>query len=284
MAQVEAADQKECVLKKHAAAVHIGASKMTLMQRKSFNALLWNAFNTMEQEDLFSIQVGEFCRMIDFDHSNVKFLKGTLLKMMRVVVEWNLLQDGVEEWNACSLIPRVKIKNGIIYYRFEQDLKPLLLNPEIYSLLRLEVVNVFKSKYSLHLYENCQRFVNVGRTGWIEVDIVRKMLGVEKTPLYSSFAELRRRILVPSMEEINLKSDIKVEMEAKKAGKTVTHISFTVSKSDGFKLPRAKPRQLSLPGLVDVEAQRAIEAQKAVKEGVFSSKVPAWAKKPIGVE
>jgi len=58
------------ILKKHVSAIHIGA-KLTLLQRKLVNALLYNAYETLLTDQDHVINTRLLCEMIGFDSKNV---------------------------------------------------------------------------------------------------------------------------------------------------------------------------------------------------------------------
>jgi hypothetical protein len=87
-------------LKKHVAAIHIGA-KLSLLQRKLVNALLYNAYDELLTSKDHTISTSILCEMIGFDSKNVAYLKGALKGLMETVVEFDVLEDdGESSWEA----------------------------------------------------------------------------------------------------------------------------------------------------------------------------------------
>lgn len=64
------------ILKKHVAAIHIGA-KLSLLQRKLVNALLYNAYDQLLTSQEHHISASVLCEMIGFDSKNIGYLKGS---------------------------------------------------------------------------------------------------------------------------------------------------------------------------------------------------------------
>ena len=88
------------ILKKHVAAIHIGA-KLSLLQRKLVNALLYNAYDQLLTAKEHQISASLLCEMIGFDSHNSAYLKGALKGLMETVVEFDVLEDdGETSWEV----------------------------------------------------------------------------------------------------------------------------------------------------------------------------------------
>ena len=98
------------ILKKHVAAIHIGA-KLSLLQRKLVNALLYNAYDGLLTAQEHHISASVLCEMIGFDSKNIGYLKEALKGLMETVVEFDVLEDdGQRSWEAMVLLPYARIK------------------------------------------------------------------------------------------------------------------------------------------------------------------------------
>ena len=105
-------------LKKHSATIQIRNS-ISLLQRKTWNALLWNAYHELTTKDIHSMPVPEIARLVGYDSKDEKYLKEATKAMMNCIVEWDVLdKDGWEEWGAAVLLASVQIKRGICSYGF----------------------------------------------------------------------------------------------------------------------------------------------------------------------
>ena len=103
-----------------------------------------------------------------------------------------------------------------------------LYDPKIYALINVQIQRNFSSGHGLALYENCYRFVRTGSTGWWALDVFRKLMGVDGSDYYSSFKHLNAKIIKPAVAEVNKSSDILIEPEFQKKGRTVTDIRFLI--------------------------------------------------------
>lgn len=183
------------ILKKHVAAIYIGA-KLSLLQRKLVNALLYNAYDQLLTAENHEISASVLCEMIGFDSKNIGYLKGALKGLMETVVEFDVLEeDGERSWEAMVLLPYAKIKGGTCTYRYERALAEKLYHPDVYSKINLSVLREMNSAHALVLYENCYRFEGIGHTAWWDVDVFRKLMGVDMMSSYKPFKALNRNVI-----------------------------------------------------------------------------------------
>lgn len=121
---------------------------------------------------------------------------------------------------------------GRIVFKFHPDVKPFLLQiKEKYTEYNIRVIEKLYNKYSLRLYEylikhdpheNNIYVVNV------TIEDMKQMFMIEDK--YDKFADLRRYVLDPMVEELNL-TDIKnVEYCVIKKGRKADSITFKFSK------------------------------------------------------
>lgn len=255
------------ILKKHVAAIHIGA-KLSLLQRKLVNALLYNAYDQLLTAQEHEISASVLCEMIGFDSKNIGYLKGALKGLMETVVEFDVLEeDGERSWEAMVLLPYAKIKGGTCTYRYERALAEKLYHPDVYSKINLSVLREMNSAHALVLYENCYRFEGIGHTAWWDVDVFRKLMGVDMMSSYKPFKALNRNVIQPAMKEVNKLSNIQVEMETRMKGRSVTGLRFIVRPNS----------QLSLVGMENEDEISQNRAYKALlSEGISKTLARAW--------
>ncbi|MCX7124629.1 MAG: replication initiation protein, partial [Gammaproteobacteria bacterium] len=133
----------------------------------------------------------------------------------------------LEGWNASTILSSVSVQKGIIKYQYSELIKTLLIDPKIYGKINLAIQARFKSSYALALYENCSRYRGLPYTKNIDIDIFRKLMGVEDGK-YDIFRDFNRRVLNPAITEINTCSDIRVSPEITRMGRVVKSIKFKI--------------------------------------------------------
>jgi plasmid replication initiation protein len=255
------------ILKKHVAAIHIGA-KLSLLQRKLVNALLYNAYEGLLTAREHKINASVLCEMIGFDSNNTNYLKASLKGLMETVVEFDVLEDdGKSSWEAMVLLPYVKLNDGVCTYRYEQALAEKLYHPDVYSKINLSVLRDMNSAHALVLYENCYRYVDIARTPWWDVDVFRKLMSVDQMISYKQFKLLNRAVIQPALKEVNELSNIQLELETKRKGRTVTGLRFII---------RLNP-QLSLVEMdMEDDVTKMLAYRALLAEGISKTLARAW--------
>lgn len=237
-------DTHEPVLKKHVGLIHC-ENKLTLIQRKICNILLYNALDKMNVQEIHSIPLKQLCSLVGYNSNDINLIKKSLKRLISVVMEWNLLEDNkfVKDsevsaqsiaWHASSLLSGASIERGVISYSYSPQIKTVLSSLEIYGRINLFVQSKFNSSYSLVLYENCVRFKNIKQTSWFDLKLFRSLMGIEEKK-YPSFKELKRNVITAAVTEINNKSDIVITPEYQKAGRQITAIKFLISENENYK-------------------------------------------------
>lgn len=225
------ADRKKTLeLKKHVGAIH-SSNKLSLLQRKIANALLFNAYDDLLEKDEHEIHVATLCRLIGYDSNDHKTIKKALVNLLATVIEWNLVDgnkvdtDGV--WNASSIISDASIDGPVCTYSYSNKMKKLLYRPELYGRLNMVVQAKFQSTYGLALYENCIRYQNIEKTPWFEISQFRKLMGVEEGK-YKVFRDFKNRVIDKAVEEVNKYAAISVTPQYRKQGRKVISIQFVI--------------------------------------------------------
>lgn len=242
---------------KHSSAIHI-SNEVNLLQRRAWNVMLAQAYNDLPTQETYSLSVRELCNALGYKGHNDKYIKQLLRDLVGITVEWNVLgKDGAVEWGASSLMAEVKIINGVCHYAYGPTMRSRLYNPSMYARISLSLQNQFSSKHSLALYElfvdyfDAKRFC--GETPMIPVTDFRLLLGLQENE-YAAFKDLNKSIIKKAIKEINAKSDLHVEVEYRKQGRSVVAVKFFIKpspdrKSD-IKPLKSTAKQLTLPGTV----------------------------------
>lgn len=232
---------KKKELKKHSSAIHTDG-KLSLLERKLSNVLLFNAFDDLLTHRSHSLNIHILADVAGFNSKNIEALKAAIRNLTQVNVEWDILkEDGTMKWGISSLLSSVEIENGTCTYEYSSALAEKLASPELYGIINLEIQKNFTSGYALTVYEICTRFKGLLSkrdhcyTHWYTIGQFKKFLGIEASQYYSEFKQLNAKIIKPSVKEINgsLKkysgTDIHIEPEFKKTKRTVSDIRFKIT-------------------------------------------------------
>jgi hypothetical protein len=243
--------------KKATAAIHIAPkSRITLVQRKAFNVLLANALNAHESLDQtsYSISLPYLMKELNFDSNNTSHIKAALRHLNVLQVQWEAIDNqGREKWGVATMIAEAEIVGNRVFYSFAPRTKKMLLDPEFYGRINLEIQKQFSSQYAFALYENCIRFIDVGKTSIWTVAEWRDLLNA-LGDYYNEFKNFSRKVLKPAIEEVNEVSDINISAVFVYEGKAVTHLQFAVERK----------RQSQL--ILDVPAPRDARLEKKLSE------------------
>ena len=249
-------DAKQEVIK-HSAAIQI-ENNMTLLQRRAWNALLYNAYNELDKKEEHQISLQYLSQLVGYDSHDMEYLKEASMAMLRCIVQYNVLgKDGsLERWGATALLAQADIqkKKGLFIYAYSPELRRRLHNPEMYARLDLDLQKQFGSKYALALWELCTDYLGSGReygeTPFIPLETFRKLMGIADG-MYPEFMRLNEKVLKPAIIEVNRVSDFQVTMECQRQGRKVTALKFKMRRVAMLPEPQSEQRTL-FPDLDDM--------------------------------
>jgi len=221
--------------KKHVAAIHT-SGELSLLERKLVNVLLLNAYDNLRKTTQHRIPVKLLCSMLGWEESqDIPSLKRALKKIASTTIEFDILGDQTDQskakWSVGTLLAHAEIEKGMCTYEYSSNLAERLADPEIYAIINLSVQRLFKGSYSLTLYENCLRFRRVGTTGWINVNVLRRLLGAD-TPMYDQFKHFNNYAISKSVKEINEVSDLRLTTEFRRESKKVVDVKFRIEEKE----------------------------------------------------
>lgn len=230
--------KKSLELKKNVGAIH-STNKLSLLQRKIANALLFNAYDDLLEKEEHEINIGSLCRLIGYTSNDHKTIKKSLINLLSTVLEWNLVDreklDSNGVWNASSIIADASIDGSICTYSYSNKMKKLLFRPDMYGRINMAVQSKFQSSYGLALYENCIRYQDIGQTPWFDLNTFRKLMGVEENK-YKVFRDFKSRVLDKAIEEVNKYSPIFVDVQFRKQLRQVVAIQFFIKQKQTLML------------------------------------------------
>lgn len=232
MASVALKNNKNIELKKHVNAIHC-SNNLTLVQRKLFNALLFNAYPDLPHKQTFEIKGKDLYKLIGYNSKDTGKLKDALLGLITIAIEWNVIDCSTgqeKKWKASSILASAELSSGTCSYEYSQVMRDFLYQPEIYGKINIELVSQFKSGYGLALYENCIRYKGLAQTPWFPIEVFRKLMGVFDDK-YQAFKDFKKRVLDVGVNEVNTISPIRIVPEIERANQKVTKIRFKFAKA-----------------------------------------------------
>lgn len=246
-------------LKKHVAAIH-SANKLSLVQRKIANALLFNAYSELATKQEHQIHIRTLSTLIGYNSNELNAIKKALVSLISTVVEWNLIDkervDNAGVWNASAIIADASIDGAVCTYSYSNKMRQLLFHPEMYGRLNMQVQARFKSSYGLVLYENCARYQNIQETPWFDMPVFRKLMGVEDEK-YPVFKDFRKRVIDAAVKEVNEYSGMDINYLLKKVGRIPVAIKFHITATQQKKEVALVPITQNKPRAEDTLTKRS---------------------------
>ena len=129
---------------------------------------------------------------------------------------------------------------SIVALRFSKDILPFISNVKAnFTQYMLSEVSKMQGAYSVRVYELLVQYKTTGERS-ISIEDFRFMLDLGTR--YKQFNDLLKRVIEPSVDEINEQSDLKVTATPQKTGRKFTHIKFTIKEKPKPKVIENKGR------------------------------------------
>jgi hypothetical protein len=199
---------------------------LTLVDRRSYNLLIAHAWDRIDEDVEHTIPKS----VLRGTHESNDRLGPTIRRLMAAQVEVRIVRDGRRYLRRIQLLgvvdrPEDEDEDGNVYYRFPAELREIIQRSDIFARLQTEVMFCFTSKYALTLYEMIQKRGNLKHKHVDEfgVDEMRGLLGVHPDRL-TEFADLRRKALIPAVDEVNAYSPFVVQLDAIRHGRKVVKL------------------------------------------------------------
>ena len=189
-------------------------------------------------------------------------LKSAADELLGATFKWRSKdENGKQEINVSQFVQRVTYVEDAAYIKimFSQDVMPLItrLDREYteYDLIQISDLN---SSYSLRVFEMLMQWIGNRNPPIIKLEDFRERLGLVGNQ-YETMSDFKKRVLNPSLAEINLKTNIEAEYQQEKEGVKIV----------GFKLI-SKYKKAIKKKVVDVNKE-----VKSEEKTQTSKKIPA---------
>jgi len=226
----ESPDSEDMVFKKHRAIIHRTHGR-TVMEEKIFSGLLIAAKVAMRMgqspKDGFTISERYLKSFSGIKTKSRDHLVATIDVLQSRTWKFDFfdLEEKFKELRVFSPISEARfLPNGEILFFLPPTLQEVLLNPDIYAVIDSRITNLLQSVYSMALYELAQ--------GHMDREMVFKTILEFRTYMglkpseYGNFSDMRRHVIDKACDEINLKTDTRVEYDFLKEGKKRVGIKF----------------------------------------------------------
>lgn len=232
--------------------------KITSTQKKAFNIFLKNAQNNIKFKNfegpLFEISAKILHEEAGIKKKDENHLREELEKLMSIIISVSD-KDNKNNWEAFPLLRYIQRKGDFYYYKLEESVIESLKNQTFFTPLNLFFLKNLQSHFSIIFYELAMRYKKL-KIPRMSIEEFRELTNTENK--YPRFFDLEKRVLIPTCEEISEKTDIQLNYETEKTGKSITHINFFM-KSKGIDFIDEKPQSDSIKSIFSDEEKAAIK-------------------------
>lgn len=202
----------------------------------------------------YTFELKDFYAICGLQKESYTELKNILIGL-KSKTWWVETKPGEESTVSWFNKVRTNKKSGKVTIRFDDDMMPYLLGMSgedgFFTNYNLRYVLPMKKQWSPKLYELLKSYQKNNRRWWFEIDYLKKKLGGEH---YKSFADFRRFVLEPAVEEINTYTDLSIGWAPIKDGAKVVRVDFFMAAKKPDALLKAENTVVeALDGQVDME-------------------------------
>ena len=215
--------------------------QMTLDEMRVLSLTL-GVFDPLNPVRGFEFTVTEFCQHFPDVNPDIAYTQ-VQKAILKIAKRDMVLRDDEKMFVAVPFVTkRVYFKTeGRFYIEFHEDLIPYIANLKArYTKYELVNIGAFTSTHTIRLYELCSQYKTVGKRE-IKIDDLKDWLQVKGK--YDLYADFRKRVIEPSVNEINKKSDLLISVEPVKRGRSIVALTFTIkSKKSAVKSELKRPQ------------------------------------------
>lgn len=177
--------------------------------------------------DYISFEAQDFCKLLHIQKSGMySHLKRACDKLIKRIIT---IETSKDEWEKFPWCVSIKYDHGKIKILFNQKLEPYLLyhkkNKPYTKYLLANIIDM-DSRYSIRLYEILKQWQKSGKTIFT-IKRFKELLGIPETK-YKQIEHLKRKVLIPSKNEINGLSDLNIDYNTIKIGKKIEKLEYII--------------------------------------------------------
>lgn len=247
----QSGELKEFRKTNEAIGLRVSEGRLSLLSRKLFNVMVYHAqqlrvpgenapIATEAAKQYFWIPLGEIARDAAYDSNDTEKLKVHLEELQNIRVH---MEDGIQ-WTSQRLVSAVTLVNPLglkkrggqlwFGFAFPPEVATLVMSPGSYTKLAIYYQTLLRSGASLALYEICRRYLTnpskvTSRQEWEWwYGAVTGNPITEAIPQYKYF---KRDVIKPAVAEINMVTDIHIELIEHTHGRKVIALQFRVEQA-----------------------------------------------------
>lgn len=201
---------------------------LTMRQQKLLSYMISKIAPMDTATTAYTLSLGTFCDVCGLDKGDGRTLS-ELKEDIRRISSVNVWIETPQREILCHWLDRVWREHGetAIRYVFSTTVAPFLFGLDAqFTQYTLANVLVFRSRYGIRLYEIARSY---GRLGYFAMRLDKFKRLMDATT-YDNFADLRRKVIEPGLEDVNSSSDLRIDISyLKTQGRAIDGIECHVT-------------------------------------------------------
>ena len=229
----ELAEERNQLVVKHNSLIQKTRYSLSTQQQKIILYLISKIKPDDDELKEYDFDIRDFCRVcgIETQGKNYKNVKESILQLHNKAF-WIETEevDTLVSWVQKAIIYK---KDTRLRIRLDETLKPFLLHlREQFTTYELSNILCMRSKHSIRLYEYLKSFLSIGKIR-LSVDELKTLLDCQGKG-YSRWNNFRQMVIDKALQEINDYSDLQIDIELEKCGRTIESVVFIIQKKDSY--------------------------------------------------
>ncbi len=202
---------------------------------------------------------------IDLKNLNPKHREAIIEELMTKIITIRDKDDPNNNWVKMQLLMLTKYEDGLLTTSIYPELFPYFKEAQERLFTRFNIQNIkpLTSIHAIRMYELAKQFDD---TGWrvIELEDFKKMMKLESK--YKQVKDLKKRVLEPAKRQINERTDINIDYELIKLGRSYKKIRLKISKNPQKVEQKENKKLIENGNFAELEAKlNAQYKNKAIK-------------------
>lgn len=201
---------------------------MTLDEMRVLSLTL-GVFDPFAPKRNFEFTVADFCEHFP-DVNPVRAYEQVERAIKKLSTRWMTLEDNDRYKKEVAFVTDRTYfkKEGRFEIVIHEKLMPYVANlKRRYTTYQLVNIGAFTSTHTIRLYELLTQYKKIGER---EIGLTQLKDWLQVPEKYSLYANFRRRVLEPAIQEINEKSDLSVQFEPINRGKKIVGLMFSITR------------------------------------------------------
>lgn len=238
---------------------NLSDSTQSNLQAKLINVLLRVVQESEPlSENIYSISYVDLCRTLEIETNNREHIRAAVksLQQLTMTLSHFTIDGNTKKLSEAFivLVPTVLYVDGSFTFEFNPRARPFMADTLQYAIIPETETNKLKKIGSVRLYEQCCKYLFIGRSEKMDWTILRdKMLSAKETNKYAScFSLFNAKVLAPAIDEINNCTELNIILHKYKERKKIVQLKLEVSKKAQAISGDLSPAQQQLMKLLSV--------------------------------